>query len=156
VSFWVDDIALSGERAVAAIDPVIFAIQRHGHAVRRRKLKIMYRHEQQRVTGVIVNKGISAPRELRDRIRCEIASLAFRGGATEYEIHRLDGAIAHVSSLDRHQGARLLTLKRNLLQARGEPGARPPAESEVRACVGRCLAALQDREGHGEYHQPSA
>lgn len=75
VSMWVDDIALSGRRARDAIGPIIEAVGRRGHSVRRSKVKISSARTEQLVTGVAVNTGLAAPSALVARIREELFAM---------------------------------------------------------------------------------
>jgi len=62
-SMFVDDIAISGEKAREAINPVIEIIQRNGHAISNKKKKIMPSYQRQVVTGMVVNDKLSIPNE---------------------------------------------------------------------------------------------
>ncbi len=84
ISDWVDDVALSGPRAIEAITPMISIIREYGHAVAAAKIKVM-RHgrEALRVTGVSVDRGPSygqqGIRAIRWRsMKCECSEQPFR------------------------------------------------------------------------------
>lgn len=63
VSVYVDDITISGEESVEIIDLIIKKLQKRGYAVRSKKVKVMRSNKPQIVTGLVVNKKISLPKE---------------------------------------------------------------------------------------------
>lgn len=110
-SMYVDDIAFSGERARDAIEPTIEALKRVGHSVRAAKVKVMTAAEQQKITGIIVNRKSSAGRMRIGDIRTKILEFHCRQGAIyDYEIATVRGQISYVASVNAAQGASLRRL----------------------------------------------
>jgi len=125
-SVYVDDIALSGERARDAIIPVIRALQREGYSVAHQKIRIMSNAERQALTGGIVNRGkISAGREQIEDIRRSIIELHTRhGNIFDHEIRSIRGRITHVKWLNPLQGMTLLRFADRLLPEPSATGRR--------------------------------
>ena len=132
-TFWIDDIAISGDRAIEAIEKVIRAIQRNGHAVRHSKIRIMPRNTSQSITGTLVNRKVSFGRKKLEDIRSQITSVADQPEIPDYLIQTIRGKIAHVNSLCSIQGAYLTRLADRILPKTGIEGTRPPSY-ETRLC----------------------
>src|SRR3954452_22557202 len=116
-TMYVDDIAISGARARAAIIPLIRMLQREGYAVAHRKIHVMTNSERQALTGGIVNRdAISAGREQIEDIRNTIIELHHRPGPIfDHEIRSVRGRITHVKWLNPLQGATLMRFGERLL-----------------------------------------
>lgn len=69
-SRYADDITFSGKDIGADL---IYYLHRvlgeHGFEVNQNKTRLLRRHQRQQVTGIVVNKKIQAPRELRRQLR---------------------------------------------------------------------------------------
>jgi len=113
-TFWVDDIALSGDGALDVIPMVIEIIQKHGRAIRNRKLRIMPAHRSQAVTGATVNRKVSAPREFRARVRASIRAARLADVVTREDIQRIRGQIGHIAFLAPTQAKPLEVLAADL------------------------------------------
>lgn len=124
VTFWVDDIILSGDHPQRAVEDVIKAINRNGHRTSRRKIDILRHHVcAQRVTGVVVNAGLSAGRARLRGIRNTIRQLADSPVApTDKQLKSIDGRIGAVDQINPRQGAVLEKLRNDLLPQSGLPG----------------------------------
>lgn len=133
-SFYVDDIALSGPGADNLIEAVIRIIQRHGYAVRARKLLVMRSTDRQQVTGTVVNRRLGIARTTRMDIRQSIYEVAAVPGTPSQKIRSIRGRIAHVKSISPSQGASLQRLADRLLPVAGRGG---PVQrvSETRPCT---------------------
>ena len=132
-TFWVDDIAFSGQRALDAIEPIMGIIHHHGHAVRRSKIECMPCTTRMRVTGVAVNLKPSIELVRRSEIREEIFRLASLQDPLDWELRRVRGQINHVRYISSEQGAALNRLAERFLPAVGAGGARPRTD-ETRSC----------------------
>ncbi len=133
-TMYVDDIAFSGQHAREAIEPTVAALKRMGHSVRAAKVTVMTAGEQQKLTGIIVNRKISAGRELICTIRDSILELANRQNAVfDYEIASLNGKISYVTSVNRAQGASLRCLASAVLPTATVHGTRA-TRGESRKC----------------------
>ncbi len=124
-TFYVDDVAFSGPDAEEAIEPVIRLIHKYGHSVRRDKIVVMPGNEPQRLTGVGVNRRISALPKRRQSIRQRIYELAARESIPDHELRSLRGSIESVRWLSPLQGLVLKRLVERHLPEVGTEGPRP-------------------------------
>lgn len=122
-SVYVDDIAFSGPNARLAIEPIIRAVQRHGYAVGSKKKKILGRGDKQAVTGVVVNRHLSAGRARITELREEIIALSRQPIITSAQLRSIGGKINDVARINAAQGAAVSRLATRLL---------PPSGVEVR------------------------
>ena len=138
-TFWVDDITLSGSAEVLeSIEEIIRLIHRHGHSIRQRKLLVASSGKQQSVTGVRVNRQISAPREMRDKIRLEVLRLSHDSEVSQPGLQKLMGRIGHVDFLCPSQGEALRRLASKKLPRVVVPGKRErSAKFEECGCARR-------------------
>lgn len=106
-SRYADDLAFSGAmqaRDIAREAAVI--VKRHGFRVSAKKTHIMGRHQRQHITGLVVNEGISVPRELRRRLRAIDHQMLEGGelcGVQEDEL-RVAGQFAYARHVQRMGG----------------------------------------------------
>mgnify|MGYP001590790701 CR=1 FL=1 len=133
-TFFVDDTTLSGPAAEDAIDAVARAVMAHGHAIGRKKTRVMRANERQMVTGTVVNRHPAVLRELRQEIRYEILELADMQEVPAYELQRIRGRIAHVKATWRLHGEDLEQFADRLLPEVGVPGEKPRTR-ETRPCT---------------------
>lgn len=138
-TMYVDDIAVSGERARDAIIPLIRSLQREGYAVAHRKIHVMANSQRQALTGGVVNRrAISVGREQIEEIRNVIIELHNRRGTIfDHEIRSVRGRISHVRWLNPLQGATLVRLADRLLPRPNASGQRAYT-SIMRACKSFC------------------
>jgi len=134
-TIYIDDITISGARAREAVEAVVRAIQQNGFAVSHRKLHIMTNRSRQRITGVIVNRMISAGRRYRvDDIRRSILNLRAAGSASEAEIRSINGKVNNVRWLNTRQGAALRRLADAVLPEPMASDTAPVRATEWRRC----------------------
>lgn len=138
-SFYVDDIAISGDRADKAIEPVIRAIQKDGHAVRSPKKKILRSDGRQAVTGIVVNRDLSAGRSRIEEVRAEVLHLSASLDPSEADLLRVRGRIASIATINQAQGAVLRALAERVLPTHGRPSEKA-RKDEYRDCP-PCLAS---------------
>lgn len=70
---YADDLIFSGDfDPISVIRFVDTVVRDSGFRMRREKTRIMYRHQRQLVTGVVVNERLQAPRQLRRKVRQDI------------------------------------------------------------------------------------
>lgn len=114
VSFYVDDISISGSRAREVISPVIHVVQQHCLTVGRGKTNVMPAHRRQTATGYTINSGRpSVARERRDRVRELIHDLKVRRsfGHDVTKLRRsIEGRISHIRRTNPGNAARLEAL----------------------------------------------
>lgn len=85
---YADDMTFSGIfRVNRIIDKVTRVLRSIGLELNENKTRLMLRHQQQEVTGVVVNERIQAPRLLRRRLRQEIYYLK-KFSLEEHCLHR--------------------------------------------------------------------
>lgn len=129
VTFFVDDILISGEEPEAVVDGVIRELQTWGHGVRRRKLRRMGPKDERRALGLSFSSCVSYGRSQLSDLRKSILMLASDPEAKSHQLRRAWGQIYHVRSVNRLQGDRLLELATHLLPSEGvEDGQQPGAE----------------------------
>ena len=100
VTFYVDDISISGARAREAIEPIVAVLARHGLRIGRDKTKVMPAHSAQTITGQTINCGRpSVSRRKRDSVSELIHELKLRRRLGQ-DVSRLrasiEGRIAHI------------------------------------------------------------
>lgn len=114
VTFYVDDISISGERGRNAIGPLIDAVHQHRLSIGRGKTAVMPRHVPQTVTGYTINSGRpSVPRRKRDHVRELIHELGVRRrlGSDVSTLRRsIEGRIAHIRKTNVGNATRLTRL----------------------------------------------
>jgi RNA-directed DNA polymerase len=101
---YADDLTFSfdedrGGRVRALIRAVSRIVAGEGYRLhKRRKLSIRRRHQQQRVTGLVVNEGVNVPRQTRRRLRAVEHHLATGRKATlsEDQMHGWRALLAMV------------------------------------------------------------
>lgn len=107
-TIYIDDVTISGRRARDAMASVIRAMQQHGFAVGHRKIHVMTNRNRQCITGVIVNRTLSAGRRYRiEPIRKSILDLRQRGTVTEAQARSTMGKVQYVRWLNDRQGTAL-------------------------------------------------
>jgi hypothetical protein len=136
LTFWVDDIALSGPQAECAIEAAVGVVHRHGFRIRSRKKKVMRAGRRQELTGTCTNRKVSAGRERIQTIREEIVTLADSPRPLHCDLQRVRGMIANVHNLCRRQGAVLSAFADRMLPRCGTAGTRARSD-QVRPCPGR-------------------
>lgn len=99
VSFWVDDITVSGLHPSILIQEIIGVIQKNGYAVRANKIKVMKQSQRQLVLNHVVNKKVSVSKSKYD----EYVKRYF-GSMRRDEI---DGIINHLQYINPKQARRL-------------------------------------------------
>lgn len=118
---YADDLTFSGGKEVARatrrLIPMVGAIAREeGLAINHRKTQVMRRSPQQRVTGIVVNEKLNAPRSQYDRLKAILHNCARHGplsqnrhGVDDFRAHPA-GRIAHCTILSPARGAHLTAL----------------------------------------------
>jgi RNA-directed DNA polymerase len=104
---YVDDIAISGTRAMEMLNDSIRVLSRHGFGASRDKTQIMFRSGRQQVTGLVVNRKVSNGRTKLRLLRTRVASL---DGPGAVDLARVRGAVAQASSACPSQGRALRSL----------------------------------------------
>lgn len=134
-SAFIDDIAISGPAAEQAIEPVIEIVRRRGMAVRSRKVERTPQRRSQAVTGVRVNRKISAGRRRVQALREQILAEADAEVPDPARIRSLWGRIRQVRSICAAQGRSLERLADGILP---EPtvGYGQGSTDETRRCRG--------------------
>lgn len=120
-SRYADDLVLSGDRDLARAAPTLVArlaaiASEEGFALNFRKTRVMTESGRQRITGIVVNEKLSAPRTEVEKLRailhnCQRHDPATqnRDGHTDFRAH-LRGRVAWIRSLDPRKGAQLTAM----------------------------------------------
>lgn len=120
-SMFVDDLALSGDKAHEAIGPIIKVIQKYGHAIGNKKKKIMPKFGQQIVTGKLVNTKVSIQKKKINGTAKAIIDLANRKSITLRQMQSVMSRIGTVKALSPGKGVLLEKLASKLLpEVRGK------------------------------------
>jgi len=117
-SRYADDLVLSGDRELARAAPTIVArlatiAAAEGFSLNFRKTRVMTSSTRQRVTGIVVNEKLSAPRAEVERLRAILHNCRRDGPTTQNREHHPDfrahlrGRVAWIQSLDPVKGSRL-------------------------------------------------
>jgi RNA-directed DNA polymerase len=115
---YADDLVLSGDRELARAAPSLIARVaaisiEEGFALNFRKSRMMTKSDRQRVTGIVVNERLAAPREEIEKLRAILHNCRTHGPASQnraahpdFRAH-LRGRVAWIASLDPTKGAKL-------------------------------------------------
>lgn len=121
---YIDDLSFSGANARLLINEAGTLLSRLGLKIHRKKkkLKIVRNHEQQIVTGLVINSkhGTSVGRRRIDQIRAQIFQLpTFHGEERSEQLRSIQGRINHVQQFNSGASTRL---QRQLMAALSECG----------------------------------
>lgn len=113
-SFYVDDIAISGNQRVEKLKNLFCKIIRQeGFQINPDKIKFQDRSKRQMVTKLIVNRKPNVPKEYRRRLRAIIYNCRKYGPSTQtrnnteaFKMH-LAGKISYVLSINKEAGLKL-------------------------------------------------
>lgn len=114
VTFYVDDISISGPRGREVINLLVEVLQQHGLSVGRDKTRVMPGHAPQTATGYTINSGRpSVPKAKRDLVRELIHELGIRK-RLRHDVSKLrrsiEGRIAHIDRTNPGNATRLTRL----------------------------------------------
>ncbi|MCC7139888.1 MAG: RNA-directed DNA polymerase [Planctomycetes bacterium] len=140
VTFFVDDILISGDQPGTVLDEIIDLLQQSGYGVKRSKMEFMGPRERHAALGAVFNRFISYGRGPFAIIRQRILALIDSAEVTPSQIRSLTGAAHYVRFLNKNQGDKLLAL---IVQLRPtvEDGPREP-KAQWETCRGgnKCKA----------------
>lgn len=138
LSFWVDDIVISGPDAERCIDEAARLAMKHGHGVSCRKKHIMRRGSDDPpfVTGQSVTRKTSVGRGRVAELRERILALADDHDPLDRDLRRIRGVIASMGVVSREQADRLGEFADRLLPASGRDGPSPRTDA-TRPCRGK-------------------
>lgn len=100
LTFYIDDIVVSGENVKPFIEPVIRLIQKHGYAVSTKKKKLMPANVSQKITGLIVNRKVNIPSIYVEDLRKNIVDKKAKSGLLENELKSFGGKINFVRQVN--------------------------------------------------------
>jgi hypothetical protein len=118
---YADDLVLSGDRVLVRKATTIVArlatiANDEGFSLNFRKTRVMTAADRQRITGIVVNEKLSAPRRDVEQLRAILHNCVRHGPASQNRDSHADfrahlrGRVAWVASLDPLKGARLQAL----------------------------------------------
>jgi hypothetical protein len=119
-TFYIDDIAFSGEKAVNVMDKAIKTIQKHGHAISNKKKKIMNKSGRQEITGLCVNDKVSVNSKKIEELRRDIIDLSYEIDIDNNKLQSLKGSINYVKQTCPLRGESLEKLYKKLLPEKTE------------------------------------
>lgn len=133
ITCFVDDIALSGERADDAIGPIISILAQHGLTVSRSKLNIARQNEERTVTGAGASRRLTVPRRKLKEIQAFLGTLAAKERVSCQELSRARGYVNFAENLNASQGA---YLRRRLIRLPevGDDEIAPAKKTRTRSC----------------------
>lgn len=147
MTFFVDDVTLSGARAREAIDVVERSIRRLGLSLNRDKIQIMPAGSRQRATGLVVNRKLTVGRDRMKGFREELMAWR-RHGAPANAKARVQGRIQWVAAVSPRQATKLRDLAEVVLAGARIQAARPRYEIEVCTCrLGKGMGASSKQVG---------
>jgi len=114
VSFWVDDITISGKNPEQYMKFYEERIMKYGYMVNDKKTNLIKNNKQQFTPGVVVNRVLSVPKE-RIKKYSDAIFESFRSGEIEGDA-KIRGQIQHVVDINPKQGSRLIKLRKNLIE----------------------------------------
>lgn len=120
LSFWVDDIAISGKDVEKYIPTFIYMINKHGFKINPSKIKVLRNNKPQEVVGCGVNKKISVPKAKRLTYKTEV----WNSILSESKDGGIEGKIAHIDFLNSNQAKEFERLNKKLEQFTA-PGSKP-------------------------------
>ncbi len=107
-SRYADDLAFSGDDSTGMlIDTVSEIALRNGFCIATKKTRVMRQHHRQKVTGLVVNRGLSLPREKRKNWRATLHRISKQGveAAEPHCPFKLNGFAAFHMGLDKFKEA---------------------------------------------------
>lgn len=122
---YADDLTFSGDphflNSLRIFLPLVRQIVRQERfSLHDKKYKVLRDNQQQRVTGVVVNSGVNAPRKEYDRLKAILTNSLTRGPSTQNHVKvedfaaHLRGRISHVAFLNPQRGEKLWDLFRRI------------------------------------------
>ena len=114
-----DDIVISGGRHVEKVKQTILRILRQrGLAANEQKTKLMSSRKRQEMLGLIVNRKVNIPRDVRRQLRAELDRYRKQGipcGVPEAKLKKtLLGKISYIGRINPTHGARLAELLKEI------------------------------------------
>jgi len=107
-SRYADDLAFSGDDSTGMlIDTVSEIALRNGFCIATKKTRVMRQHHRQKVTGLVVNRGLNLPREKRKNWRATLHRISTQGveAAEPHCPFKLNGFAAFHMGLDKFKKA---------------------------------------------------
>ncbi|MDO8503784.1 MAG: reverse transcriptase family protein [bacterium] len=141
-TMYVDDITISGDSkpVLQAIHPLIRVIQKHGYAVRSRKIDKMPSSRPQIITGIQTNKKISIDKYTINAIRQQVINFA-KGGEQYISRRSVMSKIGYIKTVSPEKGEKLLEFANMLLPQNIVIDFKVSRGDEIRRCNGKnCLA----------------
>jgi hypothetical protein len=109
---FVDDITISGSKdeVERSIGIIIKLIQKNGYSVRRDKIQLMFSNNQQKTTGLLVNKKISIAKKYRENVRNDIVRLSNKILISKVNLKSIIGKIKYINIVMPVEGDKLMNL----------------------------------------------
>lgn len=110
LSFWVDDITISGKNARAFIQDIVPIFHKYGFSLKTKKTEIMPKVVSQKTIGLIVNKKVSVRKEKYDEYIRDIYS--------EVGQDKIKGRLNHLEYINENQAKRFMKFAKKRLSGR--------------------------------------
>ena len=118
---YADDLTLSGPgKSIPALQEIIpfaeWIVRNERFATNRSKRRVLRRHQQQTVTGIVVNEKLTLTRAQYDQLKAILTNCIRHGGASQNRAAHADfashlrGRIGHFLSVNRERGEKLRVL----------------------------------------------
>jgi len=107
-SRYADDLAFSGDDSTGMlIDTVSEIALRNGFCIATKKTRVMRQHHRQKITGLVVNRGLNLPRQKRKNWRATLHRISTQGveAAEPHCPFKLNGFAAFHMGLDKFKKA---------------------------------------------------
>jgi RNA-directed DNA polymerase len=111
VSFWVDDITISGVDARDIIQTIVPIIHKHGFALKSKKTTISYGHEKQTALNLAINNTVKINSQRYNAYISELYD-------PNINIESLKGKIEHMNYINKKQAKRFLKFAKKRLADR--------------------------------------
>lgn len=143
LSFYMDDIAMSGAQVRRAIPEAIRLIGEFGHSVRCAKTRVMGSTKERRITNlVLVREGVQVPSEYIATVEHELLAALAKNTVTTKEVQRLEGMLHHIERVNAAQAVELRKLAAQLREPTWS-GTRKPLVR--RSCAGKAKCRALSR-----------
>jgi RNA-directed DNA polymerase len=100
LSFYIDDIVISGNNVKESIEPIIHMVQKYRYAVSNSKKHLMHASAPQIVTGLLVNRNVNVQKEYIDKLKNDIFTIKNKGNISESEQYVLHGKINFIRQIN--------------------------------------------------------
>lgn len=113
VSFWVDDITISGVNAREIIQEIVPIIHKYGFSIKANKTSITYDHQKQSALGIGINKKLKINSKKYDKYISDLFD-------PNLNVESIRGKIEHLKFINQNQAQRFIRFAKKRLSGRLE------------------------------------